>query len=88
MPYAKPNKNQANLFGDGEAWREEWAGMPAFEQQNLLPEYSVRVNFASFEDMQKFAHYIGQKLTPTTASIWYPQQQKLNQAGMKYADET
>ena len=50
MPYAKPNFEQNVLFGEKEAWREEWQGMPEFEQKNLLPEYSVRVNFASYKD--------------------------------------
>lgn len=88
MPYAKPNTAQATLFGDSEAWRTEWDGMPAFEQKNLLPSYSVRVNFATFADMQKFAAMLGQHLTEKTSSVWFPQQPKLSQARLKYVPDS
>ena len=86
MPYAKPNLDQEVLFGDQEAWREEWQGMPEFEQKNLLPEYSVRVNFASFEDLQKFASMVEQTLTVKTQSIWYPKQEREDLAGKRYVE--
>jgi hypothetical protein len=69
MPYAKPNKKQDVLFGEQEEWREEWQGMPEFEQENLLPEYSVRVNFATYEDLQKFAALVEQIISTKTQSI-------------------
>jgi hypothetical protein len=87
MPYAKPNEAQSLLFGEKEAWREEWEGMPEFEQQNLLPEYSVRVNFASVEDLKRFAELIGQPLTTKTSSIWFPVQAKADLASKVYVDE-
>jgi hypothetical protein len=87
MPYAKPNTQQTTLFGEIEAWSAEWEGMPAFEQKNLLPNYSVRVNFATFPDLQKFAALIGQHLTEKTSSVWFPQQQKLQQARLKYVPD-
>jgi len=86
MPYAKPNLDQEVLFGDQEAWREEWQGMPEFEQKNLLPEYSVRVNFASFEDLQKFASMVEQTITVKTQSIWYPKQEREDLAGKQYVE--
>jgi hypothetical protein len=86
MPYAKPNLDQEVLFGDQEAWREEWQGMPEFEQKNLLPEYSVRVNFASFEDLQKFASMVEQTITVKTQSIWYPKQEREDLAGKRYVE--
>jgi len=88
MPYAKPNEAQSLLFGEKEAWREEWDGMPEFEQQNLLPEYSVRVNFASVEDLKNFAELINQHLTTKTSSIWFPVQAKADLASKVYVDET
>jgi hypothetical protein len=87
MPYAKPNEAQSLLFGEKEAWREEWEGMPEFEQQNLLPEYSVRVNFASVEDLKKFSELIKQPLTTKTSSIWFPVQAKADLASKVYVDE-
>lgn len=86
MPYAKPNTSQDVLFGEQESWQEEWQGMPEFEQKNLLPEYSVRVNFASYEDMQKFALVVGQTISPKTQSIWFPKQEKENLAGKRYVE--
>lgn len=76
MPYAKPNKEQEVLFGEQESWKEEWQGMPEFEQQNLLPTYSVRVNFASYEDLQKFSELMQQTITTKTQSIWFPKQHR------------
>jgi hypothetical protein len=87
MPYAKPNEAQNLLFGEKEAWREEWDGMPEFEQKNLLPEYSVRVNFSCVEDLKKFAELINQPLTTKTSSIWFPVQTKADLASKVYVDE-
>jgi len=87
MPYAKPNEAQSLLFGEKEAWREEWEGMPEFEQQNLLPEYSVRINFSSVEDLKAFAELINQPLTTKTSSIWFPAQIKADLASKVYVDE-
>ena len=87
MPYAKPNESQSLLFGEKEAWKEEWDGMPEFEQKNLLPEYSVRINFASVEDLRKFAELINQPLTTKTSSIWFPTQTKADLSSKVYVDE-
>jgi len=84
MPYAKPNLEQNVLFGEQEAWREEWQGMPEFEQKNLLPTYSVRINFASYDDLQKFAQLIEQTISIKTQSIWFPKQEHQNLADKKY----
>lgn len=88
MPYAKPNDSQEMLFGDKEPWKEEWVGMPEFEQKNLLPLYSVRVNFNCLEDLQNFAKLINQTLTIKTNSVWYPKQEKDIFKDKKYVDET
>jgi hypothetical protein len=86
MPYAKPNLDQEVLFGEQEAWRDEWQGMPEFEQKNLLPEYSVRINFASYEDMQNFASMIGQTISTKTQSLWYPKQMREDLASKRYVE--
>jgi hypothetical protein len=86
MPYAKPNKNQDVLFGEQEAWREEWQGMPEFEQENLLSMYSVRVNFATYEDLQKFASAIKQTISTKTQSIWFPKQERKNIFTKRYVE--
>jgi hypothetical protein len=86
MPYAKPNLEQDVLFGEQEAWREEWQGMPEFEQKNLLPEYSVRVNFANYQDLQKFAALVGQTISIKTQSVWYPKQERETLLDKKYVE--
>jgi len=86
MPYAKPNLEQNVLFGEQEAWREEWQGMPEFEQKNLLPEYSVRINFANYDDLQKFAALLEQTISIKTQSIWFPKQERQNLADKKYVE--
>lgn len=88
MPYAKPNKKQGNFFGDNESWKDEWKDMPEFIQENILPMYSVRINFKDAEDMRKFRLLIGQPITPKTDSIWYPEQEAGNFINKKYVDET
>jgi hypothetical protein len=87
MPYAKPNDAQSLLFGEKEAWKEEWDGMPEFDQKNLLPEYSVRINFANVEDLKKFAELIQQPLTTKTSSIWFPAQLKADLSSKVYVNE-
>lgn len=84
MPYAKPNKEQEVLFGEQESWKEEWQGMPEFEQQNLLPTYSVRVNFASYEDLQRFSKLMQQTITTKTQSIWFPKQEREMLSNKRY----
>lgn len=88
MPYAKPNDDQHVLFGEKEPWRDEWIGMPEYEQKNLLPVYSVRVNFNSYESLQEFAKLIEQTITTKTSSVWYPVQEKASLANKRYVDET
>lgn len=88
MPYAKPNTKQVTLFGEQESWREEWEGMPEYVQDNLLPSYSVRVNFSNVEDLKQFAELIGQPITTKTKSVWYPAQDKAELNKFHYVDET
>lgn len=66
----------------------EWQGMPEFEQEDLTAAFSLKVNFASFEDLQKFAELVGQKLTENTRSIWYPIAEIGHYSDKRYADES
>jgi hypothetical protein len=51
---------------------EEWVGMPECVSEDLTKWGSVLVNFASETDMVAFAKLIGQTVTPSTKSVWYP----------------
>jgi hypothetical protein len=88
MPYAKPNTKQVTLFGEQEPWRDEWQGMPEYVQDNLLPTYSVKINFANADDLRKFADLLGQPITTQTKSVWFPEQDKANLNRFCYVDET
>lgn len=88
MPYAKPNTDQSNLFGENESWKDEWRGMPEYNQKNLLPEFSVRINFANANDLRKFAEFINQPITTQTQSIWFPAQVRETLFDKRYINET
>lgn len=66
---------------------EMWEGMPEFNNEDLSPVSSIKVNFANAEDRQKFAELIGQTITEKTPSIWYPKQ-KQNDDGREWYTES
>jgi hypothetical protein len=65
-------KEQLPLFEVEEKWRELWKDMPEFEGEDLGPEQSVIVHFASKKDRENFAKLIKQNITYKTQSLWYP----------------
>lgn len=52
-----------------------WQGMPEYTHEDLEPEQSVKVHFASKEDREAFSKLIDQKITDKTRSLWYPPQE-------------
>lgn len=66
----------------GDIWKE----MPDFENED---GHGIRitVHFEDENDLKKFSGLIGQKLTPQTKSIWFPEKEKLNQIDYKVVDE-
>jgi hypothetical protein len=64
---------------------DEWAGMPAFDNEDQSPHRRIIVNFASQEDFVGFQKLIGQTMTDKTRSIWYPKADILSVAGKRYA---
>jgi hypothetical protein len=67
--------------------RSEWAGMPAFEHDDLTPVKQIVVNFAHADDLERFAALIDQKLTMSTRSIWYPPAPVGHYADKAFVDE-
>lgn len=66
---------QAPLFDISPDWKRNWAGMPAYEHQDLESWGAVKVHFRCREDRAAFAALLGQQIPQTTketASIWYP----------------
>jgi hypothetical protein len=51
---------------------EHWQGMPEYEHKDMMAHRKIIVNFASDDDVAKFAARIGQKIGPNERSIWFP----------------
>jgi hypothetical protein len=87
-PEGLVDPEQTSMFGDElTTWYGEWQGMPEFVQEDQSPNKSVIVHFASYADMAEFAKLVGQRLTPRTQSIWYPEADIGRYADKRYADE-
>ena len=76
---------QINGILDGIAGAPNWAGMPEFEQGDLMPEKSIKVHFATKADCAAFSKLVGQKITDETPSIWYPEAEKSVNVAKRYA---
>lgn len=61
---------------------ELWQGMPEFEQESIGCLATIRVRFATVEDIKSFAELIGQTVTEKTKAIWYPKREQ-DQMGTK-----
>lgn len=65
----------ADLFGDEEFdWKKEWQDMPEFIQNDTKPVFSLTVNFLSIEDMNNFSEIIGKRISFTTKSVIFSNQ--------------
>jgi hypothetical protein len=68
---------QIGLFKDidtekDEPWRDEWKGMPEFDQENREPYKRLIILFKNREDFDNFSKLVDQKMTSDTESIWFP----------------
>lgn len=77
---------QKALFDRGEAWEDEWQGMPEFIQEDLEPFKTLYVHFECWEDVAAFSRLIGQRITPETRSLWYPEAEIGRYADKRYID--
>jgi hypothetical protein len=66
----------------------EWKGMPEFEQEDKTAFQSVHIHFKDQGAVDTFAGLIGQKITPQTRSVWYPQIEIEHYADKRYTDES
>ena len=53
--------------------QEFWVGMPDFEQSSQKPFAKINVAIRNEKDLEEFSKLIGQKLTPKTKSVWFPE---------------
>lgn len=56
-------------------WQKHWREMPVFNQKDLAPYQSIKVNFRSPEDREAFGRLIDRGLTNKTQSIWWPREE-------------
>ncbi len=66
---------------------KEWEDMPEFKHEDLTSVKSIKIHFASLDDMKEFADLIKQVLTENTRSIWYPKA-KILRMDRVYKDES
>jgi len=78
LPERKPPKK----------WEKDWKGMPGFVMYDLSPWKTLKVHFATFEDVEQFAKHIGQRVTYRTPSIWYPPQEKARVVNVRFSGTT
>ena len=65
--------------------RDEWQGMPEFEQGDQMAFRSIKVNFRDANAVAQFARTIGQTFTDQTKWTWFPQEERADNTGMRYA---
>lgn len=81
---SRRNDPQMTLLHVPEWWEEHWKGMPEFKQEDFMPYKQIMVSFETKEDMEKFAVFIGQKILPTTKSIWWPEAEIAETAKLRW----
>jgi hypothetical protein len=72
----------------GDDPNELWQGMPEFEQEEDGALATVKVHFATEEDIAAFAALVGQTVNEKTKAIWYPYQRPLNLKQYTVKDES
>ena len=63
----------------------EWTEMPEYENEDNSSHQKLLVHFADQAGVDAFAKLIGQKITPKTVSVWYPEREKESFADKEYA---
>ena len=68
--------------------RGEWRGMPDCKNRDERPFRSLRVHFASSEDVDDFANLIGQRFSGTAKYIWHPRMKMERPSATPYVDKS
>lgn len=72
-----------------DAWREEWRGMPEYENRDLKPWKSVIVHFRTRTDMAIFFDLIKQPYgMGPGGSIWFPEAEIGRMTDKRYIDRS
>lgn len=80
--------NQIPLFESQIQWKDEWQGMPEYNQTQILPFNEVIVRFKTEEDMNLFYETISQKAPSKLKSIWFPKVERVKKIAEVYTDES
>lgn len=82
------NTSEPSLFeeegGIEENWREEWKGMPEFNNEDTAPFQSIIIHFKTEKDRNDFSALLGQKSTYKTKYMWFPKREELKPINFKY----
>jgi len=65
----------------------EWSGMPEFEQKDKTAFRSLALHFNDQAAVDEFAALIGQKITPQTRFVWFPEIVIERYADKAYVDD-
>jgi hypothetical protein len=67
---------------------DEWVGMPEFKNEDAMGAVAtIKVHFATSDDVANFARLVGQAVNEKSKFIWYPKQEKLNLKEYRVKDE-
>jgi hypothetical protein len=71
---------------DANDWREEWVGMPEYEQEDQSPKATVKVHFRDPKDIEEFSKLIGQPINGYRV-VWFPAAERRVFSDKRYIDE-
>lgn len=63
----------------------EWRGMPEFDQRDKTAFRSLHLHFKDQAAVDAFAALVGQKITPNTRFLWYPEIEIETYADKRYS---
>jgi hypothetical protein len=81
---ANPPEPAEELEDDSFDPNQHWDDMPECDNDDLTPFQAVIVNFANREDRKAFEKLVGQKITDSTRSIWFPEAEDAPYKGTQY----
>jgi hypothetical protein len=71
--------------GEKYNWKNDWKGMPEFEQPDETAFQRIVINFPDQQAVNDFAKLVGQQITGKTRYVWFPQQEEVSTKDMRWA---
>lgn len=69
-------------------WQDEWDDMPEYNMHRIKPILTIKMNFRTQEDVERFASLIEQNITPRVRNYWYPKLNIKTISELVYVDES